>query len=147
MTTDLHPCPKCHAPMRTIERSGIHIESCPDCRGIFLDRGELDRLLDLEAATLARRPAPTGGPGTPIEPPLAAPAGGYPDQRWSQPPSPAPSWDRLRRDWDDDDDDDRDERRGWDRDRDDRYDRDDRSDRGRRRRGGFLSDLLEGFGD
>jgi len=37
-------------PMRTLPRSGIHIETCPACRGIFLDRGELDRLLDLEAS-------------------------------------------------------------------------------------------------
>lgn len=43
------PCPKCTAPMRTIERNGIHLETCPECRGIFLDRGELDRLIDLEA--------------------------------------------------------------------------------------------------
>lgn len=46
------PCPKCSIPMRTTKRNGIHVESCPDCRGIFLDRGELDRLLDLEAATI-----------------------------------------------------------------------------------------------
>ena len=136
MTTDLHPCPKCHTPMRTIERSGIHIESCPDCRGIFLDRGELDRLLDLEAATLARRPAPPIAP----DPSDVAPSRRRaPDPTWQQPP---PGWDRPRRDWDDDDDDDdRYDRRGWERDRDDPYDR------GRRRRGGFLSELLEGLGD
>jgi Zn-finger nucleic acid-binding protein len=50
----LMPCPKCATPMRTIERSGIHLETCPDCRGMFLDRGELDRLLDLETATSMR---------------------------------------------------------------------------------------------
>lgn len=38
--------------MRLIERSGIHLERCPECRGIFLDRGELDRLLDLESASI-----------------------------------------------------------------------------------------------
>lgn len=48
------PCPKCATPMRTLERSGIHLETCPECRGIFLDRGELDRLIDLEADAASR---------------------------------------------------------------------------------------------
>lgn len=150
MTTDLHPCPKCQTPMRTIERSGIHLETCPDCRGIFLDRGELDRLLDLEAATLARRDAVApgsmpSGVGRPSEP-----GGGWrpADGPWLADDrvrsAPGPAWDRPRRDRDDDDDD-WDDRRGWDRDRD--RDRDDRYDGGRRRRGGFLSDLLDGLGD
>jgi Zn-finger nucleic acid-binding protein len=43
-------CPKCHAPMRTYERNGVHVDQCTDCRGIFLDRGELDRLIDAENA-------------------------------------------------------------------------------------------------
>ena len=34
--------------MRTYERHGVHVDQCSDCRGIFLDRGELDRLLDAE---------------------------------------------------------------------------------------------------
>ena len=43
-------CPKCHATMRTYERNGVHVDQCSDCRGIFLDRGELDRLIDAETA-------------------------------------------------------------------------------------------------
>src|SRR5690348_15064400 len=43
-------CPKCHGPMRTYERNGVHVDQCADCRGIFLDRGELDRLIDAENA-------------------------------------------------------------------------------------------------
>jgi Zn-finger nucleic acid-binding protein len=35
--------------MHTYERNGIAIEQCGECRGIFLDRGELDRLIDAEA--------------------------------------------------------------------------------------------------
>ena len=35
--------------MRTYERSGITVDQCGDCRGIFLDRGELERLVDAEA--------------------------------------------------------------------------------------------------
>jgi Zn-finger nucleic acid-binding protein len=34
--------------MRTYERNGVHVDQCSDCRGIFLDRGELDRLIDAE---------------------------------------------------------------------------------------------------
>ncbi|MEQ4206636.1 zf-TFIIB domain-containing protein [Actinopolymorpha sp. B9G3] len=41
-------CPKCHGVMRQYERSGVHIDQCTDCRGIFLDRGELERLSDAE---------------------------------------------------------------------------------------------------
>jgi uncharacterized protein len=51
-------CPKCHAPMRTYERNGVHVDQCTDCRGIFLDRGELDRLIDAENAWHG------GGPST-----------------------------------------------------------------------------------
>jgi uncharacterized protein len=36
--------------MRTYERNGVHVDQCADCRGIFLDRGELDRLIDAENA-------------------------------------------------------------------------------------------------
>src|SRR3954471_10989201 len=43
-------CPKCHGMMRTYERNGVHVDQCADCRGIFLDRGELDRLIDAENA-------------------------------------------------------------------------------------------------
>ncbi len=41
-------CPKCHGTMRTYERNGVHVDQCADCRGIFLDRGELERLVDAE---------------------------------------------------------------------------------------------------
>jgi Zn-finger nucleic acid-binding protein len=43
-------CPKCHGAMRTYERNGVHVDQCADCRGIFLDRGELERLVDAENA-------------------------------------------------------------------------------------------------
>jgi Zn-finger nucleic acid-binding protein len=41
-------CPKCGAPMRAYERNGITIDQCTECRGIFLDRGELEHLLGAE---------------------------------------------------------------------------------------------------
>ena len=43
-------CPKCEGQMRSYERNGIQIEQCRDCRGIFLDRGELERMIDAEGA-------------------------------------------------------------------------------------------------
>jgi uncharacterized protein len=42
-------CPKCQAEMRSYERNGIVIDQCTGCRGVFLDRGELEHLLDAEA--------------------------------------------------------------------------------------------------
>jgi Zn-finger nucleic acid-binding protein len=41
-------CPKCQGRMRTYERSGVTVDQCTECRGIFLDRGELERLVDAE---------------------------------------------------------------------------------------------------
>ncbi|MGY0004193.1 TFIIB-type zinc ribbon-containing protein, partial [Micromonospora sp. I033] len=42
-------CPKCHGEMRQYERSGVVIDQCGECRGIFLDRGELEKLFEAEA--------------------------------------------------------------------------------------------------
>jgi Zn-finger nucleic acid-binding protein len=36
--------------MRSYERNGVHIEQCSDCRGLFLDRGELERLVEAEGS-------------------------------------------------------------------------------------------------
>ena len=47
-------CPKCHGAMRTYVRGGIVVELCEDCRGIFLDKGELERLVDVEGDDLVR---------------------------------------------------------------------------------------------
>ncbi len=41
-------CPKCHGTMRTYERNGVHVDQCTECRGLFLDRGELEKLIDAE---------------------------------------------------------------------------------------------------
>lgn len=42
-------CPKCQGTMRHYERNGVMVDQCGDCRGIFLDRGELERLVDAES--------------------------------------------------------------------------------------------------
>ena len=39
-------CPKCYEPLRISERQGIEIDYCPDCRGVWLDKGELDKIVE-----------------------------------------------------------------------------------------------------
>lgn len=44
-------CPNCTTTALVMtERLGVEIDYCPSCRGIWLDRGELDKLLDKAAA-------------------------------------------------------------------------------------------------
>lgn len=40
-------CPVCNENLLMSERQGVEIDYCPKCRGIWLDRGELDKLLSL----------------------------------------------------------------------------------------------------
>ena len=52
-------CPACKtATLAMTERQGIEIDYCPECRGVWLDRGELDRLIArAEPAAAPTRPA------------------------------------------------------------------------------------------
>ena len=50
-------CPKCAAPMRSYERNGVTVDQCVECRGVFLDRGELDHLIDAETTHYQSRSA------------------------------------------------------------------------------------------
>lgn len=47
-------CPKCGSEMRSYERNGVLVDQCTGCKGIFLDRGELERLVDAEGAHYER---------------------------------------------------------------------------------------------
>ena len=38
-------CPKCRNRLRGQEHSGIVIDVCPGCKGVWLDRGELDKII------------------------------------------------------------------------------------------------------
>jgi len=49
-------CPKCYEPLRIAERQGVEIDYCPECRGVWLDRGELDKIVERTLRTEA--PAP-----------------------------------------------------------------------------------------
>jgi uncharacterized protein len=43
-------CPACHIDLNMTERQGIEIDYCPQCRGVWLDRGELDKLIERSSA-------------------------------------------------------------------------------------------------
>ncbi|MCC6735650.1 MAG: zf-TFIIB domain-containing protein [Bauldia sp.] len=106
-------CPVCRVTLTMAERQGIEIDYCPNCRGVWLDRGELDRIIERSAPAPA---APQAAPG------FAQPPPAYAQPGYGQPADPGYRQDHGRRYRDDDDDDD--DRRG-------------------RRRGGFLSDIFD----
>lgn len=56
-------CPSCRVNLVMSERQGIEIDYCPQCRGIWLDRGELDKIIERSEAASAPAPAPR--PSTP----------------------------------------------------------------------------------
>ncbi|PZF89911.1 zf-TFIIB domain-containing protein [Micromonospora deserti] len=78
-------CPKCHGEMRQYERSGVVIDQCSECRGIFLDRGELEKLFEAEANWNRQQGVPAAQP--------VQQQGSYPGQPGQQqggyPPAPA----------------------------------------------------------
>ena len=39
-------CPNCNVNLLMTDRSGIEIDYCPECRGVWLDRGELDKIIE-----------------------------------------------------------------------------------------------------
>lgn len=39
-------CPRCGTTLSMTERQGVEIDYCPQCRGVWLDRGELDKLIE-----------------------------------------------------------------------------------------------------
>lgn len=51
--TDLK-CPKCLSNLRSIERNGVTIDHCAECGGVYLDRGELEQLIQQENRFLER---------------------------------------------------------------------------------------------
>jgi Zn-finger nucleic acid-binding protein len=115
----------------------VIVDGCRECRGIFLDRSELERLVDAEG----------GAPRASAAPPWAGGqergSRGFGDQL-ARP---------YRAEWPDDDHDDRDSWRERDRDERDRDDRGRRDPRGgwdaqpASRRRSILGSLLDGFGD
>ena len=86
-------CPVCHVGLNMAERQGVEIDYCPQCRGVWLDRGELDKIIERSVQVEAPAPAPSPTPPSfrpDRAPPVAAPGdggyrphyeGGYPRKR------------------------------------------------------------------
>jgi Zn-finger nucleic acid-binding protein len=66
-------CPTDDALLVMSDRSGIEIDYCPQCRGVWLDRGELDKIIERASA------APAAAPRVEL-PPQASAAGGQSGQ-------------------------------------------------------------------
>ncbi|NJC04912.1 hypothetical protein GGQ97_000705 [Sphingomonas kaistensis] len=77
-------CPVDGATLQMSERSGIEIDYCPECRGVWLDRGELDKIITRSAEADAPPAAPIP-PQAPPPPQAPAPPQGGP---WTQPGYP-----------------------------------------------------------
>jgi uncharacterized protein len=43
-------CPICNVTLQIADRQGVEIDYCPQCRGVWLDRGELDKIIERSAA-------------------------------------------------------------------------------------------------
>lgn len=56
-------CPSCKVSLVMTERSGIEIDYCPNCRGVWLDRGELDKIIERSMPEV--RTAPQNQPNYP----------------------------------------------------------------------------------
>ncbi|HVL41389.1 MAG TPA: zf-TFIIB domain-containing protein, partial [Brevundimonas sp.] len=54
-------CPNDNAAMQTLERGGVQFDMCPSCRGVWLDLGELEKLM-ASATEEGRASAPQAAP-------------------------------------------------------------------------------------
>ncbi len=69
-------CPACDVALSMTDRQGIEIDYCPQCRGVWLDRGELDKIIERSSADLA--PAQAAQAPPPVQQPPRHP---YPPQQ------------------------------------------------------------------
>lgn len=67
-------CPHCNVTLMMSDRQGIEIDYCPQCRGVWLDRGELDKII--ERTNIEAAPAQ---PARPVAEPYREPS--YREQR------------------------------------------------------------------
>jgi Zn-finger nucleic acid-binding protein len=96
-------CPTDGSVLVMSERSGVEIDYCPTCRGVWLDRGELDKILERaerESASAAAPVSPAyGAPSAPqgYAPPAQDPYGRQPDPRYGQSGYSQPGYDQGHR--------------------------------------------------
>ena len=64
-------CPIDDSPLSVSSREGVEIDFCPQCRGVWLDRGELDKIIERSAQDFA--------PPPPAPPPIHQPRPGRSD--------------------------------------------------------------------
>lgn len=72
--------------MRTVDKQGVHLEQCENCRGIFLDHGELEQILHAEQRYYDGGALPYVGPGG--RPDSPRPYSHYPDSHYPDSPRP-----------------------------------------------------------
>ena len=68
-------CPVDGTELVMSDRQGVEIDYCPSCRGVWLDRGELDKIIDRSVPGAAGAPDPQGGASA-ADPRAGAPHGG-----------------------------------------------------------------------
>ncbi len=51
-------CPICQVTLQMTDRQGVEIDYCPKCRGVWLDRGELQKIIDISLAQGNPNPSP-----------------------------------------------------------------------------------------
>lgn len=138
-------CPTDQTVLVMTERKGVEIDYCPTCRGVWLDRGELDKIIDrstdAEIAAEAAGPAPVA-PASPGPPPTTFPPAAAADYGSPQRPDDRRYDDRDRRYDADRRYDDRDRRYDGDRRYDDRHGYDPRY-RKRKKKESWLEDLFD----
>jgi Zn-finger nucleic acid-binding protein len=93
-------CPIDGADLVMTERQGIEIDYCPKCRGVWLDRGELDKIIERAASTAPYPTAAAPPPSAPPPQPSGQTFGGQPYPTRDERPR---EYDRPRHDDDDDD--------------------------------------------
>ncbi|MES2860476.1 MAG: zf-TFIIB domain-containing protein [Pseudomonadota bacterium] len=71
-------CPNDNAQMQTLDRNGVQFDMCPTCRGVWLDRGELEKLM--EGAAPAAPPPQQAYAPPPQQPQQNQPWGQAPQQ-------------------------------------------------------------------
>jgi Zn-finger nucleic acid-binding protein len=79
-------CPLDDAQLRVVERRGIEIDICPECRGVWLERGELEKLIAAASDADADDAPSTAARRDTARPPAAYPQSSYP--RDNSPDSP-----------------------------------------------------------
>jgi uncharacterized protein len=52
-------CPNCNVSLLMTDRNGIEIDYCPECRGVWLDRGELDKIIERSSQNVKQSKAVT----------------------------------------------------------------------------------------